>query len=282
MDNIAKQARQGNIPAILFVLNEQLSEVEVKTRAVFVDGVLQLLCEATQAEQLEKSTIVERVRDVLESVSPHNIYHVRINSRIMKKHQLLWLEDIHQNQGNQLLWSEDLILPKPPLIQKFIRDFQYYPSQIVPNSATEEHRQFQWSLLGGAGVSLVLLLVGWAVYNWLNARPTTQPMTQTTVVEPTVVEPTPEATFEAEETPPSDEEQFAQAVRLAEEAVAMGKEAQTAEEWFAIAEKWQEAAELMTAVSPEYPRYATAQNRAALYRRNGEVAQEEADKRTEF
>lgn len=273
MDDIAKQARQGNIPAILQVLNQQLAEVEVRTRAVFVDGVLQLLCEATEAEQLQKSTIVERVRDVLQSLSPRNIYHVRISSRILQPQQLLWLDEINQNRENQLLWSEDLILPKPPLLKQLIRDFQDYPSQTLPNSETAEHHQFQSRLFTAMGVGLVLILVGWAVYNWLNAQPSTQP---------TVLETTPEATVEVEETPPSDEEQFAQAVRLAEEAVAMGKEAQTAEEWLAIAQKWQAAADLMTAVSPEYSRYATAQNRAALYRRNGEVAQEEADKRSEF
>ena len=50
----------------------------------------------------------------------------------------------------------------------------------------------------------------------------------------------------------------------------------TDREWLEIAEKWRAAADLMAAVSSSYPRYATAQNRVALYRRNQEIALSEA------
>jgi hypothetical protein len=46
MDDIAQQARQGSVAAIIQTLNEQLVDVGIRTRAVLADGILQLLCEA--------------------------------------------------------------------------------------------------------------------------------------------------------------------------------------------------------------------------------------------
>lgn len=85
--------------------------------------------------------------------------------------------------------------------------------------------------------------------------------------------------------PPSleaDKEAFNRAVRLAQEAVLEGEVAETSAQWRAIAEKWREASTLMSQVSPDYERYTTAQNRTALYERNGEVAEEEAEKLERF
>jgi hypothetical protein len=46
INDIIWQARQGSVAAIIQVLNESLVLSGVRTRAVFADGVLQLLCEA--------------------------------------------------------------------------------------------------------------------------------------------------------------------------------------------------------------------------------------------
>ena len=107
------QARQGSVAAIIQVLNERLSDSGIRTRAVVADGTLQLLCEAVTPEQLEKSTVVERVRSELEAISPQRIKRVKINSRIVKEAQLLWLEEISRNPEKSLLWSEVIVLKRP-------------------------------------------------------------------------------------------------------------------------------------------------------------------------
>ena len=107
------QARQGSVAAIIQVLNERLADSGIRTRAVVADDTLQLLCEAVTPEQLEKSTVVERVRSELETISPQRIKKVKINSRIVKEAQLLWLEEINRDPENSLLWSEVITLKRP-------------------------------------------------------------------------------------------------------------------------------------------------------------------------
>ena len=112
------QARQGSVAAIIQVLNEQLADIGIRTRAVVADGMLQLLCEAASPEQLEKQTVVSRVRQILENVSPHRITKVSINSRIVKEEQLLWLEEISRDPENSLLWSEVITLKRPFFVRR--------------------------------------------------------------------------------------------------------------------------------------------------------------------
>ncbi|MEB3279934.1 MAG: hypothetical protein VKK42_13555 [Lyngbya sp.] len=282
-DDITKQAHQGNIVALVQILNSQLAEMGVKTRGIFVDGVLQLLCEATQPEQLERWTLVPRIENILESISPRNINRVRINSRILQNQQLLWFEEINRNPNTQLLWSEDIILKKPPLPQQLlglIQDSQIYAQtwqtpRINPTNDLEQNQQFNRGLVGGMAVSLAALLVSFGVYQWLSLQNSSPEEISSTPVST----PTPTPTLDNQ---PTDEEKFTRAVRLAQQAVAAGEEAQTAQEWSQIAETWGEAADLMEAVSPAFSRYATAQNRASLYRRNQEVALEEVEKQSEF
>ena len=282
-DDTAKQAHQGDIVALVQVLNSQLAEMGIKIRGIFVDGVLQLLCEAGQAEQLERSPVVTRIRNVLESISPRHIYRVRINSRIFQNQQLLWFDEINRNPNTQLLWYEDIFLKKPPLPQRLLgilKDDQFstqtwQTSRINSTDDIQQNQQFQRGLVGGLIVSLAALLISFGVYQWLSLQ-TSNPeeIPSTPAVTPTPTPP-PENSL-------TDSEKFAQAVRLAQEAVAAGETAQTAQEWSEIAETWGEAAELMEAVSPEFSRSATAQNRASLYRRNQEVALEEAGQEGEF
>ena len=90
INDIAWQASQGSIAAIIQILNERLANSGVRTRAVFHSGVLQLLCEARTIEKLEKSTLVQKIRQILESIAPRNVHRVNINSRIVREQQLLW------------------------------------------------------------------------------------------------------------------------------------------------------------------------------------------------
>jgi hypothetical protein len=178
IENITKQARQGSVAAIIQVLNDKLADSGVRTRAIFEDGVLQLLCEAADVDQLEQSTLVERVRQILESISPRNIRRVKINSRIVREQQLLWLEEINRDPENQLLWSQEITLARPNLFKQFMEDLQSQqaeqskagmPRTPSPRQVREQH-QFKRGVVGGTAVSLLLLLLGWVVFSWLGPR----------------------------------------------------------------------------------------------------------------
>ena len=92
MSDVAKQARQGSVAAIIQVLNEQLADLGVRTRAVIASGVLQILCEASTVEQLEQEQVVSRVQQILEEISPFGLRRVQVNSRLVREQQMLWLE----------------------------------------------------------------------------------------------------------------------------------------------------------------------------------------------
>ncbi|MBD2121440.1 hypothetical protein [Trichocoleus sp. FACHB-262] len=188
IENITKQARQGSVAAIIQVLNDKLADSGVRTRAIFEDGVLQLLCEAADVDQLEQSTLVERVRQILESISPRNIRRVKINSRIVREQQLLWLEEINRDPENQLLWSQEITLTRPNLFKQFMEDLQSQQAEQaagMPKTPSprqvREQRQFKRGVVGGTLASLLLLLLGWGAYSWFgpklqdNSQATTTP-----------------------------------------------------------------------------------------------------------
>lgn len=162
------QARQGSVAAIIQVLNERLSDSGIRTRAVVADGTLQLLCEAVTPEQLEKSTVVERVRSELETISPQRIKRVKINSRIVKEAQLLWLEEISRDPENSLLWSEVITLKRPFFVKRWIRDRHLKPAGPIFKdiSQPEPYRSSLLSkVIGSAGLLLLLLAAGWFLRN---------------------------------------------------------------------------------------------------------------------
>ncbi|WP_017717463.1 hypothetical protein [Kamptonema formosum] len=277
IDDIARQARQGSVAAIIQILNEKLAHCGVRTRAVLDNGVLQLLCEAHKAEQLEQSTLVERIRQILESLAPRNIRRVKINSRLVREQQLLWLEDINRNPEKHLLWFQEITLAKPNIIQRLAEDIQNLSAKPdeapLPLSASStsslnlarEQRQF-WRgiMVGGAGLGLLLLVLGLAVSNTLGLKlgsPIEAPKPAP------VAEPSPKP------------DQFADAVRLAQQASTAGKTAKSRADWLAIAAKWQQAADLMVAVPPSHPRHKMAQDRQKLYRQNSQKAQQQAEKK---
>ncbi|VXD24738.1 hypothetical protein [Planktothrix paucivesiculata] len=262
-----KQAHRGRIAAIIQILNEQMADLGVTNRAIFINDVLQLLCEARNAESLEKSMIVSKIRGILESISPRNIRRVRIYGRILQEKQLLWLEDITQDPENQLLWSEEIILKKPNIFNR-IRVSNQRDLPIESLSNQPKFGQLQQNLIWAIAVTVVLILMGFLLYNTLQFQ----------LLES--LQSKPQTDIESSPKPPetlSSAQQFSRGVKIAEEASAEGKFADTRQEWLEIAQKWQQAADYMEGVSPDFERYATAQNRAALYRRNQEQAQGEAD-----
>ncbi|MEG3905247.1 MULTISPECIES: hypothetical protein [unclassified Microcoleus] len=284
IDDIARQAREGSVASIIQILNDELAQVGVRARAVFADGVLQLLCEAATPQLLEESSLVDRVRAILERISPHNIRRVNINSRLVREHQLLWLEEISRDPENQLLWSQEIKLRKPNLFKRLatahherqaVGGKRALPRMAIPRSM-QQPRQFQRGIVGGISLSVLLLAAAAAIYKGLNSQVpnTTQASTQAVAsAPPSEAKP---AVKISKETVNSAGDSFAQAVRVAEQAATEGKTAQSREDWLVVAAKWQQASDLMAAVPSKHPRYTTAQNRTALYRQNSDKAQQEA------
>ncbi|MDP8965947.1 MAG: hypothetical protein M3O33_18580 [Cyanobacteriota bacterium] len=281
MDDIARQARQGSVAAIIQTLNEQLADIGVRTRAVFADGVLQLLCEAATLEQLEQSQLVAQIRQILEGIGPRNIRRVKINSRLVREQQLLWLEEITRDPENQLLWSEVIILAKPNIFKRLatgLKNQQTAPKKQpafpeVSSRSVRKKNPYRRGIISGISLSLLLLLLGWLLYEALepklNRRIGTQ--AQNFIAESPIKQsppPKPQATT------PSDP--FVQAVRLAEEASASGRSVKTSAQWLDVAAKWERAADLMSTVQAKDSRYKTARSRIKVYRRNSEVAQKQA------
>lgn len=277
MDDIAKQARQGSVAAIIQILNQHLGDARVRTRAVFADGVLHLLCEAPIPEPLERSILIKQIQDILEELAPRNIRRVNINSRIVQEQQLLWLEEISRNPDH-LLWSQEILLSKPNLFQQWIKALksaQAQPRQKtqlpkVSSSKLKERHPIWGRLVGGVSLGIILLTAGWLVYDRvipaLNAKST-----------PEEPQPSPQPSSTA--TPLTPSEPFEKAVRLAIQADTAGKTANTAAQWLDIAATWEKASTLMGTVNPDHPRYDIARDRVILYRQNSQLAQQRAKDR---
>jgi hypothetical protein len=269
------------VAAIIQILNQQLADDRVRTRAVFADGVLHLLCEAPVAEPLERSVLVNHIQKILEDIAPRNIRRVNINSRIVQEQQLLWLEEISRNPDH-LLWSQEIVLSKPNLLQQGIKALKSpkteprKKSQLpkVSSRKVKENPRFQRRFVGGISV-LVLLLLGWLVYDRLIPSPYASTTPQEPTPPPTPVSPSP--TTPSTTATPSDP--FTEAVRIAIEADAEGKTANTAAQWLDIAARWEKASTLMSSINPDHPRYETARDRVILYRQNSQLAQQQAKQR---
>ncbi|ABG50414.1 conserved hypothetical protein [Trichodesmium erythraeum IMS101] len=277
------QARQGNIAAIIQVMNENLAKLGVRIRAIFSDGVLQVLCEAPEPQHLEKSSILKEVKQTLEEISPRNIQQIEINSRIFKYPQLLWLEDITKNPDNKLLWSQKIILTKPNIFKQIANNF--YINKLkrtkIPMSKgillkrMQRLDQFQPDIIGIFLLSLIMLTLGIQVNRWLNNSWIDQITTSENIAsQPSFLN----DKKSSEDTELKSKVAFTQAVRLAQKAVAYGKIAKSKEEWMAIAKIWEEAAELMASVSPSYSRHDVALDRAEIYQKNSDIAKTQVEK----
>jgi hypothetical protein len=283
INDIVRQARQGSVAAIIQTLNEQLADSGIRTRAVFNHKVLQLLCEAAATKQLEQSVLVPRIRQILESIAPRNIRRVKINSRIVQEQQLLWLEEIMRDPDNQLLWSEEITLAKPNIFKQLFQSSKTQPTlsikkpplpNKVPSIYTFKKSSYGRGIIFGVGLSCLLILVGWLLYDRLDPR------LNALIVNPlnnSTSESQPPVTASTSVSSPAPDP-FAEAVRLAEEAVTAGKTVQTSAQWLDVAAKWEHASDLMSKVKEDDPRYKTAQDRIAAYRKNSEVAQKQARK----
>jgi hypothetical protein len=268
VNDIFRQAQQGSVAAIIQMLNDKLADSGVRTRAMFADGVLQLLCEAATAEQMDQASLTERVKQILEAIAPRNIRRVNINSRIVCEQQLLWLDEIRRHP-DKLLWSEEIVLKQSSFWKQWQQDRQAERMDTLaglPTQSSHElqnQRQLKRGGLLGAGSLALLLLLGWGAYTWL--RPGQSPSQAT-------ASPATSASPVATTAMATEAEAFVSAVRLAEKAAQQGTTAKTAAEWLAIATTWQQASDLMAKVPETDPRYKLAEERIDAYRQNREAA----------
>lgn len=293
-ENVAKQARSGSVAAIIQLLNDKLADTGVRTRAVREKDLLQLLCEAEKADNLEKSTLVPIIQEILASISPHNIRRAKINSRIIQEQQLLWVEEINRDPENKLLWVEEIKLPKRRFWDRWAEilsepkiSLGKQPTLKASLTPVELSRQ-QWrrGIIVGALLSLSVSLVGLGIYQSI-----TRPTSQTRAKRLDSWAPTlPNKSFLNQKANtakavvgqtsvylPTDS--FTTAVKLAEQAVAAGQVAETPAQWLEIAATWQKASDYMSNVPANDDRYKLAQNRKVLYRQSSEVALKEAQKK---
>lgn len=306
MEDIARQAHQGSVVAIIQTLNERLADFGVRTRAILADGVLQVLCEAAKPEQLEQSILVSQIQEILEEVSPRNIRRVRINSRIVREEQLLWLEEISRDPDNQLLWYEDITLTRPNFFKQLAQTFnnrENLPSQqlaltsgfsrqlsqkklpiqqlVLPPASYCQLRKkgrLRQGVVIGLGLGLLLILVGWLLNDWFGREIKSDYPTQ---ADHWATDPAKSSSSGSSSNPdpPFTADPFTEAMRLAQEAAAAGESVETSAQWLDVAAKWERASNLMETVKPDDQRYQIARYRVILYRKNSEEAQKQARKK---
>lgn len=277
-NDIRKQAHQGSVAAIIQVLNQELSDVGVRTRAVYDGGVLQLLCEGDTPDQLDQTTLPDRVKTILEDLAPRGVRRVNLNSRIVREQQLLWLDEISR-EPDKLLWYQEINLVRPNFLKTIIEDVQDSLSQksepiggLSPRQQREK-QQFWRGILGGIGATTVLLILGWILFSLTQQKSTeTADRSNPSPAAQSVPQKPNETNKPAAVKPSPSSEAFGSAVRLAEEAVALGLKAQTPADWQAIADKWGKASDLMAQVPQSDKNYAVAQDRTNRYKTNQSAA----------
>ncbi len=295
INDIGWQAHQGSVAAIIQLLNEKLAKSGVRTRAIFSDGVLQLLCEAARIEQLEQSPLVEQIQQILESIAPRHIRRVNINSRIVREQQLLWLKEIDSDRDNQLLWSQQITLIQPNIVKQLIKDFTEAQAELgKPNfpktqvsrplvllNKEKHNNPHQTKILTAVGLCSLLLL-SWVVYAQLGNK--LKNLIQLETSKSLITENTNNRQAKIPSHLPNNsldepsDDPFAISVRIANLASVSGKTATTSTQWLEIAAKWQRASDLMGTVPQNHSRYQEAKIRTQLYKKYSEAAQKEADK----
>lgn len=170
-NEIIVQARQGSVAAIIQILNESLADEGVRTRAVFNNKILELLCEAGTANQLDPSTLVAKIQAILENIAPRHVRRVHLYGRIAQEQQLLWLQAIHRDPENQLLWSESIILKRPSVGKQLVTWLRIgqtkHPKLLLPQGLEQSSsdKNASWSVvLVGIGMGLVLLFASWQLF----------------------------------------------------------------------------------------------------------------------
>jgi hypothetical protein len=107
--------------------------------------------------------------------------------------------------------------------------------------------------------------LGWFIHDWSHLKTQLQQLQKNSATSLAIAKPSnPSANLSFDP--------FSQAVRLANQATAGGQTATTYREWLDLANRWQQASDLMMLVPLEHPRFTEAQERILSYRQNSEVA----------
>lgn len=259
MEDLSHRAHQ-RLTTITQILNEQLQETGVTTKvAAPAKGILQILCEAGHPENLDKAFIIRCIQRSLNEIAPRYIHDVYIKSRLTNDTQCLWVANLTQEARCKLLWSEKIQIQHLSLWQKL------FPKKY--RSPRLRDRRIHLNYTTKVVISTMLGTIatgalGWIVYDWWQLRfhPESIPAT---LPAPTVTLP-PSPVFNGDA--------FNQGIRLANQAAFDGQTARTYGQWVALANRWQQAADLMAMIPPEHTRYTEAQTRVLGYRRNSEAA----------
>lgn len=280
-DDIFEQAASGSVAAIVQVLNQRLADRGVRTRAMVDAGWLQLLCESVQRSALDRATLIDQVRDILEDIDPAKIRRVQINSRLAREQQLLWLDDIRR-QPKQLLWSEPIRLRRSNPFRRLWKSHeQRRQRRVIPIARSRPSVPFRRSSGFGRGIAIglvIAMLVGLGYRQWsaMNGVATKDAPVNAPVNAPVPNDSPTTSSDDVTTEPAPIADPFAAAVTLATQAAIDGQTATSASEWLDLSARWQRAAELMDQLPADDPRYNTARERAVLYRQNSAIAQQRA------
>ncbi|MFM7366037.1 MAG: hypothetical protein ACKO11_16375 [Cuspidothrix sp.] len=291
INDITWQARQGSVAAIIQVLNENLVLSGVRTRAVFVNGVLQILCEAATVERLEQCVLVPKIQQILESLTPRNIRRVNINSRIVREEQLLWLEEIHSDSDKQLLWSEEIVLTQPNPFKllnfyfikantsiKTRKPILAQPQSLLKSPDPSLQVSVKTLIVTVSGLSSIILLIGLWDGKLSDRLKGILPISPQSPPIPNQRQPKSSNSSGSQTVSNPSNDPFSASVRLANQATGASKTAMTSTQWLELAATWQRASDLMSQVSPSHRRYQEAQIRMKLYKKFSEAAQKQAEK----
>ncbi len=282
MKNLIQLAHQGSVKAIMEVLNKQLQDTGVSTRvALGANGTLEILCEAGHPENLDKRVVVSRIQRSLDQLSPRPFRQVHIQSCLTNDVQSLWVSTLSFDARRKLLWSEKIQIRHLSWVKRTLRAWGI---KLPKAKQKKRSSKFQFASPSGSSEStpesksplrqlsprtklamgaIAAGFCGWLSHDWWQLRTQVQPnATDSSTVTQTTETSATELSFEP----------FNQAVRLAIQASNGGQSATTYGEWVDLANRWQQASELMKLVAPSHPRYAEAQERVLSYRQNSELA----------
>lgn len=278
MENLTHLAQQGSVKAIMQILNRQLRDAGVNTRvALGVNGTLEILCEAGHPENLDKQVIVRRIQQSLDYLAPQPFEQVHIQSCLTNDVQSLWVASLSCDDRRKLLWSEHIQIRRIPWLQRTLRgwgiDLPRVKARLVRRSSASQRMGGQRGVSPGGYRGGLLFVgaiamgaLGWFIHDWASLKSQLRQGQQ------------PFSRSEDRAIAPSGVgmDPFAQAVRLANQAAVGGQTARSYREWIDLANRWQQAADLMMLVPVDHPRFTEAQERILSYRQNSKVALEKA------
>lgn len=281
MENLTLLAQRGSVKAIMQILNRQLRDAGVSTKVTpGAQGTLEILCEAEHPENLDKQSIVRSIQMSLDHLSPRPFEQVHIKSALTNNVQVSWVARLSQGDRQKLLWSEHIQIHHLSWLQRQLQQWGIKPQAAqapgngLPPGKPKSKKQFTRLYSPGLTLEQKLWLIsgaiaatalGWFIHDWWQLKQLT--------VSPPTTPPLPTLGL----SPAPNEDAFNQAVRLANQAVQGGLEADTYGEWLDLANRWQRASSLMALVPVEHPRYGEAQERVLSYRQNSALALAKAE-----